>query len=59
MAGMTRAEQRAEYLYLEPDGGAFFTPDGEGRIYYPSEADALEEHEPVNVVVLDVAAEDY
>lgn len=59
MAGMTRDEQKPEYLYIEPDGSAFFTPDGEGRIYYDSDEDALEEHEPAGIVMLDEPAEDF
>ena len=57
--GMTRSEQQADYAYILPDGQAFYTPDGEGRIWYDSEEDLLEEHTPDGTVLLDVDPEDY
>ena len=59
-SGMTRAEQRAETVYVTPDGEAFFTPDGEGRIWYDDMDAAIDEHgNDVRVIHLDNDPEDY
>ena len=40
--GMTRAQQEVDVIYVLPDETtAFFTPDGEGRIYYDTVAEAI------------------
>lgn len=36
-----RSWQRTDTVYVTPDGSAFFTPDGEGRIWYDSEEEAM------------------
>lgn len=35
-----RSWQRNDTIYVTPDGSAFFTPDGEGRIWYDSAEEA-------------------
>ncbi len=35
--------QRTDTIYVTPDGSAFFTPDGEGRIWYDSKEEAMED----------------
>lgn len=57
--GLTREEQVADTLYIQPDGQAFYTPDGEGRIWYDSDEDALDDVEPAHTVILDEDAEDF
>lgn len=54
MARLQRKDQRPEELYVCPDGQTFFTPDGEGRIWYDTLHDALQEHgvpTPVNYLM--------
>lgn len=50
-----REDQEAETLYLTLDGGYFWTPDGEGRIFYDSLDEALADLglDPGDVVELD------
>lgn len=57
--GLTRDQQEPEYLYIQPDGSAFFTPDGYGRVYYASQAEALKEIDPVATIQLEREAEDF
>lgn len=38
-----RSWQRDDVIYLMPDGSAFFTPDGEGRLWYDTEDEAVDE----------------
>lgn len=57
--GMTRAEQVAETIYALPDGSAFYTPDGEGRIWYDDVDQALEQAGDYPVVDLDRRPEDF
>lgn len=40
---ITRATQEPCVIYVLEDGTAFFSPDGEGRIWYESEEKAVAE----------------
>lgn len=45
--GMTRRQQRTDTIYRIVDGGYgepwFISPDGEGRVWYESKADLIED----------------
>lgn len=57
--GMTRGEQEVDRLYITPDGLAFYTPDGEGRIWYDTEAEAIADTGLDTIVYLDRDPEDW
>lgn len=40
---VTRDTQRLDVIYSCPNGSAFFTPDGEGRIWFDSTTEACDE----------------
>ena len=44
--------QRLDTAYVIPNGKAFFTPDGEGRIWYESLEELLEDTGLEKVVVI-------
>jgi hypothetical protein len=60
MAALTRDQQRTGTVYVLPDGEtSFFTPDGEGRIYFDSLQEARDET-GINVVAyLDETPDDF
>lgn len=57
--GLTRAEQEAEKIYTTPQGQAFWTPDGEGRIWYDTLAEAIADVGEYPVVELEREPEDW
>lgn len=40
---ITRANQLVEVIYVNPDGTAFWSPDGVGRFYFESLEEAQEQ----------------
>ena len=46
---ITRANQKTDTIYHTPDG-VFVTPDGEGRYWYETVAEARAEHGDLPVV---------
>lgn len=40
---LTRDTQKLDTIYRSPDGQYFFTPDGEGRIFFDDLKEAREE----------------
>lgn len=56
---LTRYMQQADTIYVLPSGEAFYTPDGEGRIYYDSPEDAEDETGCTHWVWLSHFPEDY
>lgn len=40
--GITRKQQGTDIIYIQPDGMVFFSPDGEGRVWYDSVEEAKE-----------------
>ena len=47
---ITRENQEPDTIYVAADGGAFVTPDGEGRYWYNGADEAREEHGDLPVV---------
>lgn len=48
---VTRDSQEPEVFYVAPDGCTFVSPDGIGRFFYDSLAEAIEEHgDHLNIV---------
>lgn len=44
--GLTRAEQKPEQIYVVvPTGQGFYTPDGEGRVWYDSLEELQEDYD--------------
>jgi predicted acetyltransferase len=41
---ITRKNQRTDTIYVGQDGSVFVTPDGEGRYWYDSVAEAQAQH---------------
>lgn len=41
--GMTRKQQAANVIYIQPDMTAFVSPDGTGRVYFENAVEAREE----------------
>lgn len=56
---LTRSNQRIDIIYVCPDETAFFSPDGEGRYWFSSVAEALTEMGDYPIIVLDEEPEDY
>lgn len=50
---ITRDNQESDVLYVLPDGTCFVTPDGEGRIYYDTEDEALADRDVDRTVHVD------
>ena len=40
---ITRFNQQLDVLYVLPDGSCFYTPDGEGRVWFDTEDEGLEQ----------------
>lgn len=40
---ITRKRQGTSYIYIQPDGTCFFSPDGEGRVFFDTVEEAREE----------------
>lgn len=50
----TRSEQAPETIYIANDGQAFFTPDGEGRVWFDSAIEAQFAYgDDIDIVLLD------
>jgi hypothetical protein len=41
--GMTRKQQSTGVIYIQPDGTAFASPDGIGRVFFENSVEAREE----------------
>lgn len=62
MKGMeiTRDTMKVDKVYVEPDGSAWFTPDGVGIYFYDTLEGALEDYadwRPPNIVYLDIPSD--
>jgi hypothetical protein len=57
---LTRKAQKLDTIYRTPDGQYFFTPDGDGRIWFEDLKEAREETGIVSrVVVLMTEPDDF
>lgn len=55
---LTRQQQKTNTIYVTPDGSAFFSPDGEGRIWFSSRDEAWDETGISKIVFLRSYPED-
>lgn len=53
MTTVSRATQEPDTIYVLPDGLAFVSPDGVGRIHYETVEEAVDEHGELPQVELD------